>query len=203
MTDYQFKNQLEEFSYAMGLIISSNLLQSGVNSIDEKQFLDGFRDTFVGNRPKMSMEEANLKMQEYILSQDELERLKNREESKRFLANNLNNEGVVQTASGLQYKILRHGVGKHPKPDDQVRCHYHGVLLDGTVFDSSLEREEPAIFPISAVIQGWAEALCLMNEGAKWRLFIPAELAYGEQGAAGLIGPNSALVFDVELIEIV
>jgi FKBP-type peptidyl-prolyl cis-trans isomerase FklB len=119
------------------------------------------------------------------------------------LTNNVNNEGVVETKSGLQYKVLKEGYGKNPQNDDQVKCHYHGILLDGTVFDSSVERREPVIFPVNAVIQGWAEALKIMKEGAKWRLFIPADLAYGEQGAAGLIGPNEALVFDVELIEIV
>jgi FKBP-type peptidyl-prolyl cis-trans isomerase FklB len=203
MADYQFKDQLEEFSYSLGLTISSNLIQSGIKNIDSLQFLAGFQDTFAGNRPKITMDKANLKLQEYMLAQNEVERLKNREEGQTFLTNNVNNEGVVETKSGLQYKVLKEGYGKNPQNDDQVKCHYHGILLDGTVFDSSVERREPVIFPVNAVIQGWAEALKIMKEGAKWRLFIPADLAYGEQGAAGLIGPNEALVFDVELIEIV
>jgi FKBP-type peptidyl-prolyl cis-trans isomerase FklB len=203
MADYQFKDQLEEFSYSLGLTISSNLIQSGIKNIDSLQFLAGFQDTFAGNRPKITMDKANLKLQEYMLAQNEVERFKNREEGQTFLTNNVNNEGVVETKSGLQYKVLKEGYGKNPQNDDQVKCHYHGILLDGTVFDSSVERREPVIFPVNAVIQGWAEALKIMKEGAKWRLFIPADLAYGEQGAAGLIGPNEALVFDVELIEIV
>lgn len=203
MADYQFKNQLEEFSYSLGLTISSNLLQSGIKNIDSPQFLAGFQDTLNGNRPKITMDEANLKIQEYMLSENEEVRLKNRDEGQIFLANNVNNEGVVETKSGLQYKVLKEGFGRNPDTDDQVKCHYHGILLDGTVFDSSVERREPVIFPVNAVIQGWAEALRIMKEGAKWRLFIPADLAYGEQGATGLIGPNAALVFDVELIEIV
>lgn len=203
MPDNQFKDRLEEFSYSLGLTISSNLIQSGVKNLDSKQFLSGLQDTFSGNKLKISLDEANLILQEFMLANNEEEAAKNLEEGLLYLSNNLENEGVIETDSGLQYKIIRKGYGEYPTFDDQVRCHYHGILLDGTVFDSSVERSEPAIFPVNAVIQGWAEALQIMPVGAKWRLFIPSNLAYGEEGAGGLIGPNATLIFDVELMEIV
>lgn len=203
MPDNQFKDRLEEFSYSLGLTISSNLIQSGVKNLDQMQFLAGLQDTFSGNKPKISMDEANQILQEFMLANNEEEAAKNLEEGLLYLSNNLENEGVVETESGLQYKIIRKGFGEYPKIDDQVRCHYHGILLDGTVFDSSVERREASIFPVNAVILGWAEALQIMSVGSKWRLFIPSNLAYGEEGAGGLIGPNATLIFDVELLEIV
>lgn len=203
MSDYQFKDQLEEFSYALGLTISSNLLQSGVKNIDPLQFLAGLQDIYSGNKPKISMDNANQVLQEFMMSQNEEEANKNLEDGLLFLVNNTKNEGVIETKTGLQYKILKDGYGKSPSINDDVKCHYHGVLLDGTVFDSSRERKEAAIFPVSAVIPGWSEALQIMHEGSLWRLFIPPDLAYGEQGAGGMIGPNATLIFDVELLEIV
>jgi FKBP-type peptidyl-prolyl cis-trans isomerase FklB len=203
MPDYQFKDQLEEFSYSLGLTISSNLIQSGVKNIDSLQFLAGLQDIFKGNKPKLSMDEANQILQEFMMAQNEEEARRNLEDGLLYLSNNLNNEGVVETESGLQYKILKEGHGDCPTIEDQIRCHYHGILLDGTVFDSSIERNEPAIFPVNAVVQGWIEALTMMPVGSKWRLFIPSNLAYGEQGAGGLVGPNATLIFDVEILEIV
>jgi len=203
MSDYQFKDQLEEFSYSLGLTISANLMQSGVKEIDSLQFLAGLQDLFAGNTPKISMDEANHILQEFMLASNEEEANKNLEEGLLYLLNNIHNEGVVETESGLQYKILKEGHGKSPALNDQITCNYHGILLDGTVFDSSVERKQPVIFPVNAVIQGWAEALQLMSEGAKWRLFIPSNLAYGEDGAGGLVGPNATLIFDVELLEII
>jgi FKBP-type peptidyl-prolyl cis-trans isomerase FklB len=203
MSDSQFKDQLEEFSYSLGLTISSNLLQSGVRSIDPLQFLAGLQDTYSGNKPKVSMDTANQTLQEFMMAKNEEEANKNMEEGLLFLMNNIKNEGVVETVTGLQYKVLKEGYGKFPTIDDDVKCHYHGVLLDGTVFDSSGERREAVIFPVSTVIPGWSEALQIMREGSKWRLFIPFDLAYGEQGAGGMIGPNATLIFDVELLEIV
>lgn len=203
MSDYQFKNQLEEFSYSLGLTISSNLIQSGVKNIDALQFLAGLQDTFAGNIPRISMDKANQTLQEFMLANNEEEASKNLEEGLLYLSNNLNNEGVKETESGLQYKIMKEGSGNSPTIDDHIKCHYHGTLLNGTVFDSSVESMQPAVFPVNAVIKGWVEALLMMTVGAKWRLFIPSDLAYGDQGAAGLIGPNATLVFDVELLEIV
>ncbi len=203
MSDNQFKDELEKFSYSLGLTISSNLIQSGVKDINAHLFLAGLQDTFSGNKPKVNMDEANQILQEFMLAQNEEEARANLEEGLLYLLNNLNNEGVIETESGLQYKILKTGHGPYPTIDDQVKCHYHGILLNGTVFDSSVERNEPAIFPVNAVIQGWAEALLMMQTGAKWRLFIPFDLAYGEQGAGGMVGPNATLIIDVELLEIV
>lgn len=203
MSDYQFENQLQEFSYALGLTISANLVQSGVSEIDPSMFLAGIQDIFSGNKPNMSMDDANNILQQFIMAGNAEIANKNLEEGLAFLSNNVSNDGVVETESGLQYKILIGGNGSSPTLNDQVKCHYHGTLLDGTVFDSSVERRQPAVFPVNAVIRGWTEALQLMSVGAKWRLFIPSDLAYGQQGAGGLIGPNATLIFDVDLLEIV
>lgn len=203
MPDYQFKDQLEEFSYSLGLTISSNLVQSGVKNIDSLQFLAGLQDTFAGNKPRISMDRANQILQEFMMAHHDEEASKNLEEGLFYLSNNINIEGVIETESGLQYKVLKEGYGEFPTIDDLIKCHYHGIMLDGTVFDSSVERREPAIFPVNAVVQGWVEALLMMPVGAKWRLFIPSNLAYGEQGAGGMIGPNATLIFEVELFEIV
>ena len=203
MSDNQDGSKLEEFSYALGLSISSNLIQSGVKNIDALQFLAGLQDTFAGNKPRISMDKANQLLQEFMNFENESEAIKNLEEGYLFLSDNINNVGVNETESGLQYKILKEGYGGFPTIDDEVKCHYHGTLLDGAVFDSSVERRLPAVFPVNGVIQGWKEALQLMPVGAKWQLFIPSELAYGDQGAGGLIGPNATLIFEVELLEIV
>ena len=203
MSDIQFKDRLEEFSYSLGLTISSNLIQSGVKNIDSLQFLSGFQDTFAGNRLKIPMDTANQILQDFMVALNEEEANKNMEDGLRFLLNNIKNEGIIETESGLQYKILKAGYGDYPTIKSDVKCHYHGILLDGTVFDSTLESRQSVIFPVSAVIPGWSEALQLMKVGAKWRLFIPCNLAYGEQGAGGIIGPNATLIFDVELLEIV
>ena len=203
MSDYQFKDKLEEFSYSLGLTISSNLIQSGVKEINSQQFLAGLQDTYAGNKPKISMDDANHNLQEFMLANNDEEANRNLEKGLLYLLNNVHNEGVIETKSGLQYKILKEGYGESPTIDDQIKCDYHGILLDGTVFDSTIERRQPAIFPVNAVIRGWVEGLLLMTVGAKWRLFIPSNLAYGEEGTGGLIGPNATLIFDVELLEIV
>ncbi len=203
MTDNQFEGKLEEFSYALGLSISSNLLQSGVKNVDALQFLAGLQDTFTGNKPKIPMEKASQILQEFMTANNDSEAIKNLEEGFLFLSKNIENKGVFETESGLQYKILKEGYGAFPTIDDEVKCHYHGTLLNGTVFDSSVERRQPSVFPVNGVIEGWIEALQLMPVGAKWQLYIPSDLAYGELGAGGLIGPNATLIFDVELLEIV
>lgn len=202
MPDNQFNNDFEEFSYSLGLTISSNLIQSGVKKIDALQFMAGLQDTFAGNPPRMSLERANEILQEFMIRENEKEAIKNLEEGYAFLTKNNLKKGVHETDSGLQYLKLKEGYGNQPTMDDVVRCHYHGTLLDGTVFDSSIERGQAAIFPVNGVIQGWAEALQLMSVGSKWRLFVPSELAYGSEGAGGLIGSNATLIFEVELLEI-
>ncbi|MGQ8336171.1 FKBP-type peptidyl-prolyl cis-trans isomerase [Sunxiuqinia sp. A32] len=203
MSQNEMKSQLEKFSYALGLSISSNLIQSGVKSIDPANFMNALSDVFTGKEPKLTAEEANKILQEFMEEQQSTDGNANLEAGLTFLAENREKEGVVETASGLQYKIILDGDGESPSATDQVKCHYHGTLIDGTVFDSSVQRGEPAVFPVNGVIQGWVEALQMMSIGSKWRLFVPSDLAYGDRGAGGAIGPNTTLIFDVELLEIV
>ena len=203
MSEQKKNDRLEDFSYALGLSIASNLLQSGVKTIDPSSFIAALEDLFSGKEPRLNPQEANKILQEFMEEQQGVDGAKNLEEGTKFLAANLKDEGVVETASGLQYKVLVDGDGDSPTLENQVKCHYHGTLIDGTVFDSSVQRGEPAEFPVNGVIPGWVEALQLMSVGSKWRLFVPAELAYGERGAGGAIGANMSLIFDVELLEIV
>lgn len=203
MSDKKVTGELEKFSYALGMSIAGNLIKSGVKTINPELFLDGIKDTFSGEMPKIMPEEANQILEAFIAKANEGQGSENLEQGAEFLAENSKKEDVVELPSGLQYKILKEGEGEIPTVSDQVKCHYHGTLIDGTVFDSSVERGQPAVFPVNGVIPGWVEALQLMSTGSKWRLFVPPELAYGEQGAGGVIGPNSTLVFDVELLEIV
>ncbi len=203
MSEHKFEGRLEKFSYALGLSVASNLIQSGVKTIDPANFMAALEDLFTGKAPKMSAEEANKILQEFMEEQQSGEAAQNLEDGLKFLAENLKDEKVVETTSGLQYKILVEGDGELPSATDEVKCHYHGTLIDGSVFDSSVQRGTPAVFPVNGVIQGWVEALQMMPVGSKWRLFIPSDLAYGERGAGGSIGPNATLIFDVELLEIV
>ncbi len=198
-----FNSKLGKFSYSLGLSIGSNLIQSGVKNIDPQTFLDGIQDVFNGQEPKLTADEANCILQDFMTEQQAGEGKANLEEGEKFLAENRKKQGVEETASGLQFTILKTGDGELPTLADQVKCHYHGTLIDGTIFDSSVERGEPAVFPVNGVIKGWVEALQLMSEGSKWRLFVPSNLAYGERRAGGAIGPNSTLIFDVELLEII
>lgn len=203
MSDNQFNDQFQEFSYSLGLTISSNLLQSGVKKIDAMQFLAGLQDIFAGNTPKIPIDRANQILQDFMMVENDKEAIKNMEEGYVFLMENIKNKGVHETDSGLQYKIIKQGNGGFPTMDDVVKCNYHGTMINGTVFDSSIERGQAAIFPMNGVIQGWSEALQMMAVDSKWRLFIPSDLAYGQEGAGGLIGQNATLIFDVELLEIV
>ena len=203
MSDKKITGELEEFSYALGMSIAGNLIKSGVNTISPELFLDGIKDTFSGEMPKILPGDANKILEEFIAKANKGQSTDNLEKGVQFLAENIKKEGVTELPSGLQYKVLKEGDGEIPAETDQVKCHYHGTLINGTVFDSSVERGQPAVFPVNGVIRGWVEALQLMSTGSKWRLFIPPELAYGEQGAGGVIGPNTTLVFDVELLEIV
>ncbi len=203
MTEKKINGELEQFSYALGMSVAGNLIRSGVTTVDPEVFLEGIMDTFSGEMPKMLPDEANEILENFINKSNREKHGENMEKGLKFLAENAKNAGVVELPSGLQYKILKEGDGEIPVATDEVKCHYHGTLIDGTVFDSSVERGQPAIFPVNGVIQGWVEALQLMSTGSKWRLFIPPNLGYGERGAGGVIGPNTTLVFDVELLEIV
>ena len=199
----KYTDELDKVSYSLGLSIASNLISSGVTTINAEAFIDGLNVVFSGKMPEIMPDEANNILQDYF---DKLQQAKVKEakaEGEKFLAENKKKEGVVALPSGLQYKILTAGNGPKPKASDTVKCHYEGRLINGTVFDSSIRRNEPAEFPVSGVIAGWVEALQLMPVGSKWQLYIPSELAYGTHGAGQSIGPNQTLIFDVELLAII
>ena len=199
----KYTDELDKVSYSLGLSIASNLISSGVTTINAEAFIDGLNVVFSGKMPEIMPDEANNILQDYF---DKLQQAKGKEakaEGEKLLAENKKKEGVVALPSGLQYKILTAGNGPKPKASDTVKCHYEGRLINGTVFDSSIRRNEPAEFPVSGVIDGWVEALQLMPVGSKWQLYIPSELAYGTHGAGQSIGPNQTLIFDVELLAII
>ncbi len=193
---------MDKLSYAVGMSMASNLMNSGLRNIDVDSFVKAFTE-IMGNAPtSMSPEEANQLLQDYFSKHQENMMTNNLEEGIAFLEANKKKENVVALPSGLQYEILTEASGPKPKATDKVRCHYHGTLINGTVFDSSVQRGQPAVFGVNQVIKGWVEALQLMPVGSKWRLYIPSDLAYGERGAGNSIKPNSTLIFDVELLEI-
>jgi FKBP-type peptidyl-prolyl cis-trans isomerase FklB len=200
---------LDRISYALGLSMGNNFRSSGIKSINVKDFADGVAAVFEGATPKMTYEEAKHEIQVYFEALDAEQKAAaakigevNAAAGQKFLEINGKREEVNVTESGLQYEVLEAGSGKQPSRGDQVTVHYTGKLIDGTVFDSSVERGEPATFGVTQVIPGWVEALQMMKEGAKWRLYIPSNLAYGPNGAGGVIGPNATLIFDVELIKV-
>lgn len=203
MTEKKLTGELERFSYALGMSVASNLIKSGVKTINPEAFVKAINDTYVGEMPELMPDEANKILESFMEKSNRNVADGNLEAGLEFLAKNATQKGVVELPSGLQYKVINEGDGEIPSLSDEVKCHYHGSLIDGTVFDSSVERGQPAVFPVNGVIQGWVEALQLMSVGSKWRLYVPPELGYGEQGAGGVIGPNATLVFDVELLEIV
>ena len=199
----KYTEEKDKVSYCLGLSIASNLITSGVKTIQVDPFMDALDAAFNGKMPELSPEEANKILQEYFTKVQEEQASVSIEAGKKFLAENAKKEGVTTTESGLQYEIITEGKGDLPKGTDSVKCHYHGTLIDGTVFDSSVNRGEPATFPVNGVIAGWVEALQLMPIGSKWKLYVPSDLAYGAQGAGNLIGPHTTLIFEVELLEIV
>jgi FKBP-type peptidyl-prolyl cis-trans isomerase FklB len=203
MTEKKLTGELERFSYALGMSVASNLIKSGVKTINPEAFVKAINDTYVGEMPELMPDEANKILESFMAKANQEDSKDNLESGLEFLQKNRSNEGVTELPSGLQYQVIKEGEGDLPLLTDEVKCHYHGSLIDGTVFDSSVERGQPAVFPVNGVIQGWVEALQLMPVGSKWRLYVPPELGYGQQGAGGAIGPNSTLVFDVELLEIV
>ena len=202
--------ELDRISYALGLSMGNNFKGSGIESINVKDFADGVAAVFEGAQPKMSYDEAKFEIQKFFQELDAKQQAAAAEMAKvneaagqAFLAENGKRPEVTTTASGLQYEVLAEGAGESPAASDQVVVHYTVKLIDGTVFDSSVERGEPATFGVTQVIPGWVEALQMMKPGAKWRVFIPSNLAYGPQGAGGVIGPNATLIFDVELLSVV
>lgn len=200
----------DRLSYALGLSMGNNFRASGVDSINVQDFADGVATVFYGSQPKMTYDEAKEVIREYFTQleakQQEQARVAaeaNAKAGRDFLDANGKREEVKTTPSGLQYEVLEEGNGPKPTAADMVKVHYTGRLIDGTVFDSSEERGEPATFGVTQVIPGWVEALQMMNVGSRWRLYIPSQLAYGPNGAGGAIGPNQTLIFDVNLLEII
>lgn len=200
---------MDQLSYALGLGIGHQLLQMNAEGLNIDDFAQAIKDVMTGGELKMKEAEAQQMVQQFFADQEALQQAANAEKGKaakaegeQFLAENAKKEGVKTTASGLQYQVLRDGNGKQPKATDQVECHYEGTLIDGTKFDSSYDRGQTATFPLNQVIAGWTEGLQLMHEGAKYRFFIPYQLAYGERGAGASIPPYAALIFDVELVAV-
>jgi FKBP-type peptidyl-prolyl cis-trans isomerase FklB len=201
---------MEKLSYALGLGIGQQLSQMGATNISAEDFAQAIKDVLEGNELKVSHREAQSIVQDYFQKQEQKLQAQRAEAGKahkeageKYLAENAKKDGVITLPSGLQYQVLKEGNGKKPTAKDTVMCHYEGFLIDGTVFDSSVQRGEPATFPLQQVIAGWTEGLQLMQEGAKYRFFIPYRLAYGEGGAGSSIPPFAALIFDVELIQVV
>ena len=192
---------MDKLSYALGLSMGGNLIGSGVRKLDINDFADGLRAVYEGAEKKMEFDEAKQIVSEFFTNLEKELLEMNERMGREFLEQNKNVEGVKVTESGLQYQVVEEGDGIQPGPDDVVTVHYTGRLIDGTVFDDSLERGEPATFALGQVIPGWTEGLQLMREGAAYRLFIPSELAYGSHGA-GPIRPNSTLIFDVKLLKV-
>ena len=201
---------MDKVSYALGLGIGQQLAQMGATDLNVDDFAQSIKDVLSGSELKVSHREAQQLVQDYFAKKEEAMNAERAQQGKaakaegeKYLAENAKKEGVVTLPSGLQYQVLREGNGKKPSAKDSVKCHYEGFLIDGTVFDSSVQRGEPAVFGLQQVIAGWTEGLQLMQEGAKYRFFIPYRLAYGEGGAGQMIPPYAALIFDVELIEVV
>lgn len=193
---------MEKVSYALGLSIANNFRASGIKEINVEDFVKGIEDVLKERKPEISYEEAQEVLNAYLTALQQEQSKVVKEAGEEFLKINKNKPGVNVLPSGLQYQVLKEGNGKIATAKDTVRCHYHGTLIDGTVFDSSYDRGEPAEFGVTQVIAGWVEALQLMPEGSKWRLFVPSDLAYGSRGAGQHIQPDSTLIFDVEVLEV-
>ena len=202
--------EFDRLSYALGMSMGNNFRASGIEHIEVADFTDGVAAVFAGAKPRMSYDEAKAEIQKFFtaLEQRQQEDARkmgelNAKAGKDFLEANRQRAEVKVTASGLQYAVLTAGTGPKPESGDQVVVHYTGKLIDGTVFDSSEERGTPATFGVTQVIPGWVEALQMMPAGSRWRLYIPSDLAYGANGAGGVIGPHQTLIFDVALLEVV
>ena len=201
---------MDKLSYALGMSMGHNFKGTGIKTLNSADFAAGVASVYDGVKPEITLDEAKRIVNEYFAKHEaemQAEAAKqgevNRKNGEAFLTENAKREGIKVTESGLQYEVLESGKGDSPKASDNVEVHYTGKLIDGTVFDSSVERGVPASFGVTQVIPGWVEALQLMHEGDKWRLYIPSDLAYGPNGAGGVIGPNMTLIFDVELLRVI
>ena len=204
----ELKTQKDKLSYAIGMDMGGSLKRNSID-VDIDALVKGLKDALAGGKMMMTEQEQRETLMAFqkefqVKQQEKMKALAetNKKEGEAFLAENKKKKGVKTLPSGLQYKIITEGKGASPKETDTVTVNYRGTLIDGTEFDSSYKRNEPATFPVKGVIRGWTEALQLMKEGAKWQLFIPSDLAYGERGAGGTIGPNATLIFEVELLKI-
>ncbi|WP_297123568.1 FKBP-type peptidyl-prolyl cis-trans isomerase [uncultured Porphyromonas sp.] len=193
----------DEVSYALGLSIGQNFKASGIKAITSEDFIAGLQDALAEREPQMTTERAREVINQLFMRLQQEESELNAAAGKEYQEIMRHKSGVVTLPSGLQYEIIKEGSGAKPKATDKVRVHYHGTLINGIVFDSSVERGEPAEFPLNAVIPGWTEILQLMPVGSKWRVVIPSELAYGSRGAGDVIRPNMTLIFEIELLDIV
>ncbi len=193
---------MEKLSYALGMIIGHNLKGMNIEGLNTQEFAQAVSDVIDGKETRLGDIEAQTLVQKYMQEKEAEQSKALRAEGEAFLAENAKKDDVVVLPSGLQYTVLAEGNDKKPSATDNVKCHYEGRLINGTVFDSSYKRGEPAVFPLNGVIAGWTEGVQLMGEGAKFRFFIPYHLAYGERGAGQSIPPYAALIFDVELIEV-
>ncbi|QHL86519.1 hypothetical protein GU926_03305 [Nibribacter ruber] len=204
----ELKDLNQKISYIIGRDMAANFTKQGI-SIEADALLMGLKEALSGKPSQLSQEEIQSSMMQLQMQMQEKQQAsagasgeQNKKEGEAFLQENKGKSGVTSLPSGLQYEVLESGSGKTPSKSSNVTTHYHGTLIDGTVFDSSYERGEPATIPVNGVIAGWTEALQLMKEGDKWRLYIPGDLAYGTRGAGGDIGPNATLIFDVELLKV-
>lgn len=204
----KLESNIDSVSYAIGILVGANNLQQlknapGGDELNKDIMSAAFTTASAEGETMMTEEDAQSVVQNFFQAQGKKEAQENLEKGNAFLEENAKRPGITTTESGLQYEVLTEGTGPKPTAEDRVRVHYHGTLIDGTVFDSSVERGEPAVFGVGQVIPGWTEALQLMPVGSKWKIYLPAGIAYGERGAGQDIGPNSALIFEVELLEIV
>lgn len=197
------KTGLDSLSYALGMSLSKFYKEQGAKSLNTALVTKAINDFFKGTKPLLNEEQINMSISNYLQKLKAEKAMVNKKEGQAFLAANKTKPGVVTLPSGLQYQVVKEGTGPKPLLTDKVKCHYHGTLIDGTVFDSSIDRGQPIDFPVNGVIKGWVEALQLMPVGSKWKLFIPSDLAYGDNQAGPKIKPGSTLIFDVELLEIV
>ena len=198
----KLKTENDSISYALAISLAEKLKTDGIDKLNTKIFSKAFKDVIAGEKMYFDSKQVNRILDIYFKKSKDMQAQKNLDEGKKFLQENKKKKGVITLESGLQYIVVKEGEGEHPKMTDEVETHYHGMFMDGKVFDSSIDRGKSLSFPVGGVIAGWTEALMLMKPGSKWKLFIPSELAYGSRGAGGTIGPNITLIFDVELISI-
>jgi FKBP-type peptidyl-prolyl cis-trans isomerase FklB len=198
----ELKTYKDSLSYAVGILWGQNIKQQGLTDLNIDALAKAISDVLGGEKLKMEVPGCNDMVRSYLTKLDEQEKAENLAKGNVFLEANSKRKEVITLPSGLQYEVLTKGTGSKPTANDKVTVHYQGTLIDGTVFDSSIQRGTPATFPVTGVIQGWVEALQLMEVGSKWKLFIPSTLAYGDRGAGALIGPNATLIFEVELLGI-